>query len=84
MGSTTRSRCTGPHGERLVGFDNAHPARRQKRGHPQDHRHRLRTITFYDYRDAATLPADFWTAVDAMLRERGVIHDDPESGHREL
>ena len=32
----------GPDGERLVGFDNAHPVARQKRGEPQDHRHRLR------------------------------------------
>jgi hypothetical protein len=29
----------GSDGERLVGFDNAHPAARQKRGEPQDHRH---------------------------------------------
>jgi hypothetical protein len=35
--------------------------------------HRLRTIRAYQYRDAATLLADFWTMVDAVLRERGVI-----------
>jgi hypothetical protein len=46
---------------------------RQKRGEPLDHRHRLRTIRAYEYRDAATLLADFWTTVDAVLRERGVI-----------
>src|ERR1700752_1624824 len=63
----------GPDGERLVGFDNAHPVARQKRGEPQDHRHRLRTIRAYEYRDAATLFADFCTTVDAVLRERGVI-----------
>jgi hypothetical protein len=63
----------GPDGERLVGFDNAHPATRQKRGEPLDHRHRLRTIRAYENRDAATLLADFWTTVDAVLRERGVI-----------
>jgi hypothetical protein len=77
----------GPDGERLVGFDNAHPVARQKRGGPQDHRHlparsrsfasakagRLRTIGAYEYRDAATLLADFWETVDAVLRERGVI-----------
>ncbi|MGH6714658.1 MAG: toxin-antitoxin system TumE family protein [Bradyrhizobium sp.] len=34
-------------GERLVGFDNAHAAARQKRGEPQDHRHRLRSIRPY-------------------------------------
>ena len=42
------------------GFDNAHPVARQRRGEPQDHRHRLRTIRPYDYQDAATLLADFW------------------------
>ncbi len=63
----------GPDGERLVGFDNAHPVARQKRGEPQDHRHRLRSIRPYEYRDAATLVADFWATVDAVLRERGVI-----------
>jgi Family of unknown function (DUF6516) len=63
----------GPDGGRLVGFDNAHPAGRQKRGTPQDHRHRLRTVKSYDYQDAATLLADFWATVDAVLRERGVI-----------
>ena len=63
----------GPDGERLVGFDNAHPVVGQKRGGPQDHRHRLRTIKAYEYRDAATLLAEFWGTVDAVLRERGVI-----------
>jgi hypothetical protein len=63
----------GPDDERLVGFDNAHPVTKQKRGEPQDHRHRLRTIQPYDYRDAAMLLGDFWTTVDAMLRESGVI-----------
>jgi hypothetical protein len=63
----------GPDGERLVGFDNAHPVAPRKRGEPHDRRHRLRTIRSYDYRDAATLLADFWGTVDAVLRERGVI-----------
>ena len=63
----------GPDGERLVGFDNAHPVANQKLGEPQDHQHRLRTIRPYDYQDAATLLADFWTTVDAVLREKGVI-----------
>ena len=44
---------------------------RQKRGEPQDHRHRLRTIRAYDYRDAATLLADFWGTADTVLREKG-------------
>jgi hypothetical protein len=60
-------------GRRLVGFDNAHPVARQKRGGPQDHRHQLRTLKAYEYKDAATLLADFWHTVDTVLREKGVI-----------
>lgn len=63
----------GPNGERLVGFDNAHPVGKQRRGGPQDHHHRLRTIKAYDYKDAASLLADFWNVVDAVLREKGVL-----------
>ena len=62
----------GRSGERLVGFDNAHPVGKQKRGDPQDHRHRIRTVRAYEFRDAATLLADFWAEVDAVLKERGV------------
>ena len=63
-------------GARLVGFDNAHPAPKSKgrrRRTMRDHRHRLRTIRPYEYRDAATLLADFWAEVDAVLKERGVL-----------
>src|SRR5713226_2187346 len=49
------------------------PDGKRRRGEAQDHRHRLRTIGDYEYRDAATLLADFWSTVDAVLRERGVI-----------
>jgi hypothetical protein len=63
----------GPDGERLIGFDNAHPAARRKRGAALDHRHRFRTIKACEYRDAATLLGDFWKMVDAALREKGVI-----------
>jgi Family of unknown function (DUF6516) len=63
----------GADGARLVGFDNAHSVAPQKRGEAQDHRHRLRAIRPYAYQDAATLLADFWSTVDAVLRERGVI-----------
>ncbi len=62
----------GPDGERLVGFDNAHRVGTQELGGPHDHRHRLMAIKVYDYRDAASLLADFWNAVDSVLRERGV------------
>jgi len=39
----------------------------------QDHRHRLRTIRPYAYSDAATLLADFWADVAALLAERGML-----------
>ena len=68
----------GPDGERLVGFDNAHavttgsgPGRRT--GTAFDHKHRLRSLRPYDYRDAAALLEDFWAEVDAVLREKGVM-----------
>ena len=65
-------------GERLVGFDNAHPVPLTKgpggkKRKTQDHKHRHRTIRPYDYRNAATLLADFWAQVDAVLKEKGVI-----------
>jgi hypothetical protein len=67
----------GADGERLVGYDNAHPvsagrgpARRTSPTH--DHRHRHGVTTPYAYRDAATLIQDFWNDVVAVLRERGV------------
>src|SRR3954453_13825703 len=68
----------GSNGERLVGFDNAHPVRTGtgpggRAGAAQDHRHRLRTVRPYDYQDAAKLLEDFWTEVDALLREKGAI-----------
>lgn len=65
-------------GDRLVGFDNAHPIR-TKRGpagkdvKTHDHKHRLKTVRAYDYKDAHTLLADFWGVVDSVLREKGVI-----------
>lgn len=62
----------GPSGERLIGFDNAHVVGRGKRGAPSDHRHRLRRVKPYEYRDAAALMADFWIEVDAVLKERKV------------
>ena len=68
----------GPAGKRLVGFDNAHPAWKTpgpggKRQSSFDHRHRLGRIRPYGFRDAATLLADFWAAVDSVLKEKGVI-----------
>jgi Family of unknown function (DUF6516) len=68
----------GPDGERLVGFDKAHHVRRAsgpsgKAGTAFDHRHQLKRVRPYEYQDAAALLADFWAAVDEVLRQRGVI-----------
>jgi hypothetical protein len=38
-----------------------------------DHKHRFRTVRPYEYREAAALLADFWSEVDAVLEERGVL-----------
>ncbi len=67
----------GPGNARFVGFDNAHPVSSgsgpgARRRDAQDHRHRLRTVKPYDYKDAGTLLADFWHEVDAILNEMGV------------
>jgi hypothetical protein len=59
-------------GERLVGFDNAHPIPGSKAA-VKDHKHRFRTVKPYAYTDAATLLEDFWSEVDNVLRNRGVI-----------
>ena len=68
----------GPGGERLVGFDNTHPVRESrgpggKSRSALDHRHRMETIRPYRFKDAAMLLEDFWTEVDKVLKERGVI-----------
>jgi len=67
----------GPDGERLVGFDNAHPVGHGsgpggKAGTAFDHTHRLKTVRPYEYQDAAALLVAFWAAVDEVLRQRGV------------
>jgi hypothetical protein len=65
-------------GARLVGFDNAHPVstgsgpgKRTPKTH--DHQHRIRTVKPYEYSDAATLLTAFWTEVDTVLKEKGMI-----------
>jgi hypothetical protein len=60
-------------GERLIGFDNAHPIRGKRSRHEiNDHKHRHHTVLPYEYLDAEQLLVDFWAAVEAMLKERGV------------
>lgn len=57
-------------GERLAGFDNAHPVKGSKGA--RDHRHRFKNVRPYEYRSAARLLEDFWREVDKILREKGV------------
>lgn len=63
-------------GERIGGFDNAHPVRASDgpggRRHEYDHKHCFRTVRPYEYSDAATLLEDFWKLADDVLREEGV------------
>lgn len=46
--------------------------RQAKRGQLENHKHRLKTVQPYEYKDAATLLEDFWAETEAVLRERGV------------
>ena len=67
-----------PNGDRLVGFDNAHPVKtrrglRSQQRPEYDHKHRLRSVGAYDYRDAATLLADFWSEVEIVLQEKDTV-----------
>lgn len=62
-------------GERLLGFDNAHPIREgtgpgARTRIEYDHRHRGERVRFYEYVDAVSLLTDFWTEVDRILEER--------------
>ena len=65
-------------GERLVGFDNAHPVT-EKRGAVRitkaenDHKHRMHIIKPYEYADAATLLVDFWSEVEIILKQKGIV-----------
>lgn len=64
----------GENGERLVGFDNAHPVSSGPGKKKQyDHKHRTRTIKPYDYSDAGSLLMDSWAEVDKVVKEKGII-----------
>ncbi len=64
----------GPDGKRLVGFDNAHSIKPTsgpggKLRASQDHKHRLKTVRPYEYKDAGALMEDFWMEVETVLQE---------------
>lgn len=63
-----------PTGERLIGFDNAHPVKEGSGPGCRtrilyDHQHEQETVRFYNYADAGQLLEDFWKAVDTYLKE---------------
>lgn len=65
------------HGERILGFDNAHPIKEGTGPGAQtrieyDHQHKGERIRFYRYKDATTLLEDFWHAVESILQERSL------------
>lgn len=57
-------------GDRLVGFDNAHPLNKDY-GNPFDHHHRHDGDQGkkYDFYSAEKLLSDFWKAVDQKIEE---------------
>ncbi len=66
-----------PNGNRLLGYDNAHPVRSGRSPSAAhfvryDHRHLRTSVRRYDYSDAGTLLEDFWSDVEKILEEEGV------------
>ncbi|WP_235610653.1 toxin-antitoxin system TumE family protein [Bordetella sp. H567] len=64
-------------GERILGFDNAHPVKERTGPGAQtrieyDHKHKGQRVRFYTYTDAATLIRDFWQEVELILQERSL------------
>ena len=61
-------------GARQLGYDNAHgiqegPGPDARTRIEYDHKRKGHRVRFYDYTDAVTLLADFWTDVGAILQE---------------
>jgi hypothetical protein len=69
-----------PDGERVLGYDNAHPpgigsgpARKsRRRGRPRDHRHYRGRVGWYEFKSAVKLMEDFWKDVEVVLEEEDV------------
>ena len=62
-------------GERLLGFDNAHPIREgagpgTRTRIEYDHKHKRKRVRFDEYKDAMSLLADFWKEVESILKQR--------------
>ena len=66
-----------PSGERILGYDNAHPVKignnpGAKKKLKSDHRHKGKAIAGYPYKDAGALLEDFWTDVERILKKEGI------------
>ena len=62
-------------GQRLLGFDNAHPVREgsgpgTRTRMQYDHKHSGEQIRLYVYENATTLLANFWTEFEMILQKR--------------
>lgn len=68
-----------PGGRRIMGYDNAHapklrsgPSRRSVTPLAFDHVHREGRVFAYEFQSPGDLLEDFWSDVDAILKEEGV------------
>ncbi len=67
-------------GERVLGYDNAHPPdvgsgpamKSRRRGRPRDHRHFRGRVGWYDFESPVKLMEDFWKDVQTILEEEDV------------
>lgn len=62
-------------GDRLIGFDNAHPAPKRrgpgaKKTSYYDHKHKGKRTTTYKFNDAQTLIENFWAEVDKIIQQK--------------
>lgn len=63
-----------PKGQRLLGYDNAHPITEGSGPGARtriefDHKHKGQRVRFYEYKNAETLLSDFWDDVNAIEKE---------------
>ncbi len=62
-------------GDRLTGFDNAHPVPKRrspgaKKASCNDHKHKGKRTTPYKFIDAQTLIENFWAEIDKIIRQK--------------
>jgi len=62
-------------GDRLIGFDNAHPVPKRrgpgtKKPSYYDHKHKGKRTTSYEFINAQTLIENFWAEVDKIIQQK--------------